>query len=231
VASQWCFVEVCLARSLGHPVFPVRLEPGIRLPLLADVQWVDVDNGAVWTERLLGGLRSAGLGADDSFAWDPQRSPYPGLVPFRAEDAAVFFGRERETDRLMELLAPTLLRGRGRFVGVIGPSGSGKSSLVHAGLLPRLARMRSRWTLVPPVRPGRRPMANLATSLHRAFDALGSPRPFDAITESLSESGAPALVELAHELAALDGDGMGASQVLVVVDQAEELMTQAGAHE
>src|ERR671910_9907 len=37
VASSWCLLEVGLARSLGRPVFPVRLQPGIGLPLLADV--------------------------------------------------------------------------------------------------------------------------------------------------------------------------------------------------
>src|SRR3954464_11863372 len=42
-ASRWCFAEVSLARSLGRPVFPLQLEPELRLPLLSDVQWVDLD--------------------------------------------------------------------------------------------------------------------------------------------------------------------------------------------
>src|SRR4051812_45089472 len=111
VASRWCFAELSLARSLGRPVFPVRLQSGVALALLADVQWTDlgdVDSGVV---RVLAGLRSAGLDPADSFAWDPARSPYPGLVPFAPEDAAVFFGRQPETHRLVELLTPTLQRG------------------------------------------------------------------------------------------------------------------------
>src|SRR3954469_7251826 len=154
VASSWCLVEVGLARSLGRPVFPVRLQSGVGLPLLADVQWIDLTDAEGGLGRLLGGLRSAGLDPADSFAWDPTRSPYPGLMPFATEDAAVFFGRQPETHRLMELLNPTLPRGPGRFVAVIGPSGSGKSSLLHAGLLPRLARLPQRWLVVPPLRPG-----------------------------------------------------------------------------
>src|SRR5687767_14690917 len=130
VASRWCFAELSLARSLGRPVFPLRLQPGVALPLLADVQWTDLGDTEAGLTRLLAGLHSVGLDPAESFAWDPHRSPYPGLVPFAPEDAAVFFGREQEVRRLIELLTPTLERGRGRFVAVVGPSGSGKSSLV-----------------------------------------------------------------------------------------------------
>ena len=143
VASQWCFAEISLARSLGKPVFPLRLEAGVRLGLLDDVQWIDLSEGETAFARLFAGLRRAGLDPADSFAWDPTRSPYPGLESFTGDDAAVFFGRDDEIDRLLELLQPTLQRGAGRFVAVVGPSGSGKSSLLRAGLLPRLERLHS----------------------------------------------------------------------------------------
>src|ERR687885_986647 len=66
VASRWCFAELSLARSLGRPVFPVRLQPGVVLPLLGDVQWTDLGDAAPehaepGLARLLTGLRSAGL--------------------------------------------------------------------------------------------------------------------------------------------------------------------------
>src|SRR5918995_553317 len=185
VESRWCSIEVGLARSLGRPVFPVRLQPGVDLPLLADVQWTDLTDAEPGLARLLAGLRSAGLDPADSFAWDPHRSPYPGLAPFAPEDAAVFFGRQPETGRLIELLTPTLQRGPGRLVAVVGPSGSGKSSLVHAGLLPRLSRMPERWLVVPPLRPGQQPTANLAGALARAFAARGRPRPADELAAVL----------------------------------------------
>src|SRR3954471_12761999 len=230
VASSWCLLEVGLARSLGRPGFPVRLRPGVELPLLADVQWIDLPDAEGGLARLLGGLRSAGLDPADSFRWDPTRSPYPGLMPFAREDAAVFFGRQAETHRLMELLTPTLQRGPGRFVAVIGPSGSGKSSLLHAGLLPRLARLPQRWLVVPPLRPGGQPTTALAGWLARAFTAHGRPRPAEEVAAALAR-GSAGLAELAGELADLAGNGCGRPGVLVVLDQAEELLTRTGADE
>jgi WD40 repeat protein len=224
VDSRWCFAELSLARSLGKPVFPLRLEGGARLALLDDVQWVDLAEGDGAFIRLLTGLRRAGLDPTESFAWDPLRPPYPGLEPFAPEDAAVFFGRERESDRLLELLQPTLQRSRGRFVAIVGPSGSGKSSLLHAGLLPRLQRLEERWLLVPAVVPGARPTEALAHSLARCLAAHDGERPFSEVRASLRH-GAPALVELAQELARLSG---GRPSVLVLVDQAEELLTRTG---
>jgi hypothetical protein len=60
-------------------------------------------------------------------------SPFPGLRAFAPEDAPIFFGRGRETGGLVRRLAEGC-----RFLAVVGASGSGKSSLVAAGLLPRL---------------------------------------------------------------------------------------------
>jgi len=102
VASRWCFAELCLARSLGKPVLPLRLHGDVMLDLLSDIQWIDWNDEASALARLLGGLRLAGLDPTDSFAWDPRRAPYPGLQAFMAEDAGVFFGRDHEIDRLEE---------------------------------------------------------------------------------------------------------------------------------
>src|SRR3712207_8914085 len=47
-----CFAELSLARSLGRPVFPLRLEAGADLPLLSDVQWVDLGDGDSGVDRV-----------------------------------------------------------------------------------------------------------------------------------------------------------------------------------
>src|SRR4029450_6892905 len=92
--------EISSALSLGKPVFPLRLEADARLGLIEDVQWIDRSQGETAFARLFVGLRRAGLDPADSFAWDPTRSPYPGLESFSGDDAAGFFGRDDEIDRL-----------------------------------------------------------------------------------------------------------------------------------
>jgi len=231
VSSPWCFAEVSLARSLDKPVFPVHLEDTPRLALLSDVQWVNLTDREVGFASLLAGLRRAGLSAGDAFAWDPFRPPYPGLEPFSSEDAAVFFGRDGEISRLLELLHPTLQRGPGRFVAIVGPSGSGKSSLLRAGLLPRLQRLGGRWVLLPPLRPGEQPTRNLARCLVEAFVGLGQPRALKDVDQYLHR-GSVGLRELALELAELTAEpGARQPAVLIVIDQAEELLTRTGPRE
>lgn len=98
--------------------------------------------------------------ADTWFA--SQERPFIGLRPFVFEDAAFYFGREEHIDRLIELLL------RGRMISVVGSSGSGKSSLVLAGLLPRImsgeAPFLDTWDRIE-TRPGESPIRNLAEAL------------------------------------------------------------------
>src|SRR4051795_4535180 len=68
VESRWCFAELSLARSLGRPVFPVRLQAGADLPLLGDVQWVELGDDDAGLARVLAGMRAAGVDPGDSFA-------------------------------------------------------------------------------------------------------------------------------------------------------------------
>jgi WD40 repeat protein len=86
---------------------------------------------------------------------DPSRSPYPGLVSFGRNDADLFFGREKVIAQCLEMLRAE------RFVAIVGTSGSGKSSLIHAGLLPWLPD-------VVLLRPGEHPQQSLADA--RAAD-------------------------------------------------------------
>ena len=131
--------------------------------------------------------------------WDATRPPYPGLESFVEQDAGVFFGREAQIAELHDRLHPTVPDQAHRFVAVIGPSGVGKSSLIQAGLLPRLAQRRSRWVIAPPLVPGDQPSVSLASALTAVLpSALGSGR---------------------------------SASVLLVIDQAEELLTRAGEKE
>ncbi|MFD8145758.1 hypothetical protein [Streptomyces sp. NPDC059708] len=123
-------------------------------------------------------------------AWTAGQPPYPGLEAFGEEDAAVFFGRERETAVLVGRLHPAVPARAHRFVTVVGPSGSGKSSLVRAGLLPALTGRRARWTAYPAITPGTDPVG----ALRRALDGVpadGRPRVLvvDQLEELLTLSG------------------------------------------
>ena len=64
----------------------------------------------------------------------PTDCPYPGLAPFTSEQAPFFFGRNGETDQLVRRLQNP----DRRFIAIVGASGTGKSSLIYAGLIPRL---------------------------------------------------------------------------------------------
>ncbi|MFM6200959.1 MAG: hypothetical protein ACKPE1_17785, partial [Dolichospermum sp.] len=88
--------------------------------------------------------------------------PYRGLSAFREEDAKFFFGRNEFIKQLVESVK------RKPLVTVIGASGSGKSSVVFAGLIPQL-RLEKNWLIVD-FRPGDHPFRNLVTKLVSLLD-------------------------------------------------------------
>ncbi len=151
-------------------------------------------------------------------------NPFPGLRPFRPEEAHLFFGRE---DRIADIVQR--LR-RNRFVAVVGASGSGKSSLVNAGLLPALGRglptrYGTKWRIAV-LRPGNAPIRNLV-------DALGQPGilgPDEEDEAALQATLRATLLDTALRRSALGLLDAAAQtllpkgeNLLVVVDQFEEL--------
>ena len=144
-------------------------------------------------------------------------NPYKGLRPFQEADAADFFGRERTVERLLARLGESGTRSR--FVVLVGPSGSGKSSVVNAGLLPalRLGALpgSSDW-FVAGITPGKHPYEELEAALLRV--AVNPP---PSLLEQLidGESGIRRAVRRV-----LPDDQ---SRLLLVIDQFEELFTQS----
>jgi Novel STAND NTPase 1 len=93
-------------------------------------------------------------------------NPYPGLRPFTVEESHLFFGREGQSEIVLEYLA------KNHFAAVTGASGSGKSSLIYCGLIPTLyggfiTDTGSYWKIIA-VRPGNSPIENLAEALARS---------------------------------------------------------------
>jgi len=146
-------------------------------------------------------------------------NPFPGLRPFDVDESHLFFGREGQIDEILRRLR------QHRFLAIVGTSGSGKSSLVRAGLLPSLysgfmVQAGSSWR-VAVMRPGDSPIANLAQALN-APDVFGmegeEARLYNFFTETSLRRGALGLVEVAQQ------SNMAAHEnLLVVVDQFEEL--------
>ncbi|OXM61382.1 hypothetical protein CF165_38565 [Amycolatopsis vastitatis] len=151
--------------------------------------------------------------------WSADRPPYPGLEAFAPEDAAVFFGRAVPTQDLVDRLNPVVREHSRRFVAVIGPSGSGKSSLVQGGVIPALRQRRTRWVISPAFQPGNRPVAALATALAELPPLL---RAEDLEAALMADPAA--LGTRVHEMS-------GRHRHLIVIDQFEELTTMAGAEE
>jgi tetratricopeptide (TPR) repeat protein len=152
----------------------------------------------------------------------PLIHPFPGLRPFEADEQELFFGREGQSEEILLRLR------QHRFVAVVGASGSGKSSLIRAGLLPYLhggflAQGGTHWR-VAIFRPSGDPIKNLAAALGdpamlgpQAENADAAAQNSILLEVSLRRSGL-GLIE-AVRLARLPER----EQVLIVVDQFEEL--------
>ncbi|HVT14686.1 MAG TPA: WD40 repeat domain-containing protein [Thermoanaerobaculia bacterium] len=146
-------------------------------------------------------------------------NPFPGLRPFEPNEDYLFFGREEHVDELLRRLRER------RFLAVVGTSGSGKSSLVRAGLLPGLVggfmvQAGSHWR-VAVCRPGHDPIGSLADALS-APELLGAQTGQTDMLRSLLETtlrrSTLGLVEAVRQARLPKGENL-----LIVVDQFEEL--------
>ncbi len=151
------------------------------------------------------------------------RPPFRGLSAFREDDAPYFFGRETVSQDLAQAVS------KHRFVSLVGASGSGKSSVVFAGLVPHLRRSEGGriWTIAT-MRPGPDPLMALAQALTPVL--APELKPSDLIAEEqalrdrlmLASGAANPLPQLIKRYAEAQGPIEG---VLLIVDQFEELFT------
>ena len=146
--------------------------------------------------------------------WPERKSPYPGLLWFKEEYAPLFFGRDREVTELIGKLSEP----GGRVLLVIGASGSGKSSLVAAGI----------WQAL--IKEGRLPgSANWVW--HRIQPSDGETTPFDALAlglkQALQLSARPQFTATGTTLKDLLSQHLSEGQEFILfVDQLEELFTR-----
>jgi formylglycine-generating enzyme required for sulfatase activity len=142
------------------------------------------------------------------------KSPYPGLRPFEIDEWSIFFGREQMVDEVIDRLAAHQL------VMIHGSSGSGKSSLVRAGVLPKLARQHLRagapWQTCS-IRPSGGPLWNLAKEFARLDGHAGN---IDRVRQIVARFNRDkvTLSDVAGSLESLKGQ-----RLCILVDQFEEL--------
>ncbi|MEN8260983.1 MAG: SUMF1/EgtB/PvdO family nonheme iron enzyme [Pseudomonadota bacterium] len=156
---------------------------------------------------------------EDHLAEKPKtytQSPFPGLRAFTEDEAAIFYGRDREIHALLEKLRNS------RFLAVIGASGSGKSSLVRAGVLPKLAEIggqaRWEWLRFTPGGIGDDPFLALSAALAPSLEkAKLTPR---EAADQLRTRGN--IDEMAEKFLAIKPP---TKQLVVFIDQFEELFT------
>jgi energy-coupling factor transporter ATP-binding protein EcfA2 len=147
--------------------------------------------------------------------------PYRGLLPFREEDAGFFFGREQASQNLLSKIQ------RHKVVAVIGRSGSGKSSLVFAGLFPELRTSPGgiTWDMMT-IRPESEPLHKLAEAISPPKSDLTRGARREALNGEAERfrRGSVSLGDLVNDYL---GEQPGTDRLLLYVDQWEELYTQA----
>jgi hypothetical protein len=171
-----------------------------------------------WTTRLLRLGRAVPADIERLVDFDPTAGiplvaecPYPGLDPYTDKQRGSFFGREAQVTTYIAHLEDSAKR----ILLIIGASGSGKSSLVLAGVLPKLEEShRDDWLFAPRLTPGDHPLAALATAVARAIDDA---MPALEIERRLRAMPSAALSEFAGLC--------NGKPLLLVIDQFEELFT------
>ncbi|MEL7465539.1 MAG: TIR domain-containing protein [Pseudomonadota bacterium] len=232
--SGWQKREVGLALERQRYDSTFRVVPAVLpgaedLPLgfLSLNNWVMLERGIADADalaKLIAGVAGRVAAQGDTTPLNDDICPYRGLEPFREEDAPFFFGRETFAKRL------TALARERRFVVVVGASGSGKSSIVNAGLCPVLRRGAEgeAWDILA-MRPGASPL----TALVRVFDP---PTEETSAAEAVTalKIGADALKRGEMTLSALAAERLARNpalnRLLLVVDQFEEATTLAADH-
>jgi WD40 repeat protein len=255
IGSDYCRLEYLLAENLGKQIIVARLEDlgdaditskWQRCDLFADGAQIEIavpDGPSVRfshaaLDQLKKAIEGTGVGPEH-FAWppgaDPRRAPYRGWEPFEDIDAGVFFGRDaaivRGTDELRSMRNDGV---KSLFV-VLGPSGSGKSSFLRAGLIPRLQRDDLHFLTLAVMRPERDALTGaqgLAAAIYSTRERLHLPDVALGEIKRACPSDPNRIAALFGDLRAAAATRLAAAghqdlapTLVLPVDQAEELFS------
>ena len=143
-------------------------------------------------------------------------NPYIGLRPFQSEESMLFFGRFEQTVELLKSLHEN------RFLSVVGSSGCGKSSLIRAGLIPKLkagflVQDLDRWIILT-MKPGDRPLYNLSHAILQSINGEKDPAAVNDFSGKILDFGARAVYKKLAEISRKED-----ANFLLLVDQFEEI--------
>ncbi len=217
ITSCRSFEQARARRSEAHSVFTQAVLDGLSQERADKAGGVTGDAlfGSVATQLKGSGQEARRLGVGRSLPIvqyrlqappspiDNSIEPYQGLNAFTPKTKQFFFGRDGEVVGLLRKLQES------SFVPVIGPSGIGKSSIVRAGLVPRL--LEQGWQILGPIKPGPDPLGELKRSFREVFPE----RRLAWVYEHIE----------AGNLGAVVAELPGASRFLLVIDQFEEVFT------
>lgn len=153
-----------------------------------------------------------------------EKMPYPGLRPFKTSEFQLFNGRDGQAEELISRLR------QNHFLAVIGSSGTGKSSLIRAGVIPQLLagylqEAGTNWD-VAVCRPGKNPVENLAVALARVKCRSNEPEKIKqdfALAEPMLSRSIYGILDFNEVLNGPDKPKGEKSNLLIIVDQFEEL--------
>jgi len=247
LASPWCYAEYEAAGLMGKRRLvlldvpdPTQMDKAAQDKLRAVqaeeqiVRAADTD----WEKRVTLAFELAGLaGTIFQINTEVRNEPYPGLSAFGEHDAdaAIFFGRDLEIGEVLDRLrswrrmeAEATNTATRPFL-IVGASGSGKSSLMRAGVLTRLRREGPSWIVLPPLRPGRDPLASLAESISVLLSRPGVMISAGEIAKQLkAHSPEEAVRTIALRIRESSAKANGV--IVLPVDQAEELLNDKAAN-
>lgn len=262
--SKWCLAEFLLAKQEAKRIFGVVISPVAldEIPVEMASEWqlvhlsgdgdsVGVSTAAsssidsngvsfskVGLQQLELGLKAAGITAD-TFSWpperDPDRAPYRGLRVFSEEDAGIFFGRDAQILRAVELLRRLRTQREASMLAILGASGAGKSSFMRAGLLPRLVRDDRNFLTLGTLMPDRDPCilqesfvdtlmvgaSRVGAKVTRAHVRQAFSEGFEATCEFLGS-----LADASHRRQVGQARAPKRPTIILPIDQAETLFSQ-----
>jgi WD40 repeat protein len=268
LTSDECFSEFRAAWYMGKRIIPLFVVQGAHgksasrlntlraedqgidlVPCLTPLGELDFSRSPETTDRVRASLIAAGalahVGLDPAVFFVNRQThpdPFPGLPSFGDDDAdaALFYGRSHEIAETLEELRKMRAEGDPRALVIFGASGAGKSSLLKAGIIPRLRREVPAWLPMRAFRPGADPLFNFAEAIARTladYDVSIAPGTIrdrlrvlwgavDRDTDGgLSGKGLAAVTQALE----LEGDalrkaaGRSGASILISIDQAEEL--------